>query len=115
VHEYSIVAALVDRVGRELDAHPGAIARKLHLRIGELAGVELELLRTAFLTFRERSVCADAELDIKPVAAAWQCSQCKLPIAAGAVLRCPSCGRPARLVAGDDIILERIEMEVRDV
>jgi hydrogenase nickel incorporation protein HypA/HybF len=115
VHEYSIVAALVDRVQRELDAHPGATARTLHLRIGELAGVELELLRTAFTTFRERSACAEAELAIEQVPAAWRCARCDRAIAAGAVLRCPGCGRPAELAAGDDIILERIEMEVRDV
>lgn len=115
MHEYSIVAALVDRVQRELDARPGAVARKLHLRIGELAGVELELLRTAFMTFRERSVCAVAELDIEQVPAAWRCTRCDVPIAAGAVLRCPGCGRPAQLASGDDIILERIDMEVRDV
>lgn len=115
MHEYSIVSALIDRVQREADAHPGAIVRKLRVRIGELAGVELELLRTAFLTFRERGVCAAAEIDIEPVPAAWRCKRCELPIAAGAVLRCPRCGRPAELAAGDDIILERIEMEVPDV
>jgi hypothetical protein len=31
----------------------------------------------------------------------------------GSVLRC--CDSPARLAAGDDILLERIEMEVPDV
>jgi hydrogenase nickel incorporation protein HypA/HybF len=115
MHEYSIVASLVDRVQREVDARPGAVVRRLHVRIGELAGVELDLLRTAFTTFGERSVCAGAELDIERVPAAWRCMRCDLPIAAGAVLRCPNCGRPARLAAGDDITLERIEMEVRDV
>lgn len=115
MHEYSIVAALVARVQREVDARPGAIARKLHVRIGELAGVELELLRTAFTTVRGRSACAEAELAIEPVAAAWRCARCELPIAPGAVLRCPSCGRPAGLATGNEIILERIDLEVRDV
>jgi len=115
VHEYSIVSALVDRVQREALAHPGAVVRKLWVRIGELAGVELDLLRTAFLTFRERGVCAAAELDIEQVPAAWRCKRCELAIAAGAVLRCPRCDRPAELAAGGDIILERIEMEVPDV
>ncbi len=115
MHEYSIVASLVDRVQREVDLHPGAIVRTLHVRIGELAGVELGLLRTAFETFRERTVCEGAELAIEPVAASWQCPRCHVPIETGAVLRCPTCDRPAHLAAGDDIILERIEMEVRDV
>lgn len=113
MHEYSIVASLVDRVQRELDAHPGAVARKLHVRIGELSGVEVPLLRTAYDTFRERSACASAELAIQPVAAEWRCDTCHHVLPAGAILRC--CGRPAKLAAGDDIILDRIEMEVRDV
>lgn len=114
MHEYSIVAALVDRVQREVDAHPGAVARKLRVRIGELAGVEPELLRTAFAVLREHGACAEAELEIEQVAAAWCCMRCDLPVAPGAVLRCASCGGPAGLAAGGDIILERIELEVRD-
>ena len=115
MHEYSIVSALLERVQREVMARPGAVARKLHVRIGEQSGVELDLLRTAFAMFRERSACAEAELELVPVPAVWRCTRCDLPIAAGAVLRCPSCGHPARLASGDDIILERIEMEVPDV
>jgi len=113
MHEYSIVASLVDRVQREVDARPGARVRRIHVRIGELAGVEVELLRTAFETFRERTVCDSAEIAIASIPAAWRCSKCGHPIEPGNPLRC--CDRPAKLAAGDDIILERIEMEVRDV
>ena len=115
MHEYSIVAALVDRVQREVAGRPGAIARKLRVRIGEQSGVELDLLRTAYTTFRARSACAEAELELVQVPAIWRCLRCDLSIPAGALLRCPSCGHPARLTSGDDIILERIEMEVPDV
>jgi hydrogenase nickel incorporation protein HypA/HybF len=113
MHEYSIVAALVDRVQREAYAHPGAIVRKLHVRIGELAGVEIELLQTAFETFREKTICEQTDLEIERIAAAWRCTACGQSIERGAPLRC--CDRPAKLAAGDDIILERIELEVPDV
>jgi hydrogenase nickel incorporation protein HypA/HybF len=102
-------------VQREVDARPGAIVHRLHVRIGELAGVELDLLRTAFETFRGHTVCDRAELALVLVPATWRCTPCDRIIAPGAVLRCPSCDRPARLDAGDEIILERIEMEVPDV
>ena len=115
MHEYSIISALLDRVQREIAAHPGAVARKLRVRIGEQSGIELELLRTAYATFRAGSACAKAELELVQVPTVWRCRHCDRPIAEGAVLRCPSCGRPARLASGDDIILERIEMEVPDV
>jgi len=115
MHEYSIVSSLVDRVQQIAGEHPCAIVRRLHLRIGELAGVEVELLRTAFDTFRARTVCDCAELAIRSVPAAWRCTRCNAEIASGAVLQCLACKRPATLVAGDDIILDRVEMEVPDV
>ncbi len=115
MHEYSIVSSLVDRVQREVAVYGADSVRRLHVRIGELSGVELDLLQTAFDTFRERTVCQGAELVIHPVAAEWKCTSCDRTVVRGSVLRCDTCGRPARLSRGDEIILDRIEMEVSDV
>ena len=115
MHEYSIVASLIDRVQQEAAAHGGTRVHRLHVKIGELAGVELDLLKTAFDTFRERTICDGAELAIEPVAATWGCTTCNRSVAKGAILRCDACGRPARLIQGDEIVLERIEMEAPNV
>ena len=115
MHEYSIVASLIDRVQQEAAAYDGARVHRLHVKIGELSGVELDLLKTAFDTFRERTICDGAELAIDTVAACWTCSACDRDVVRGAILRCDSCGRPARLKRGDEIILERIEMEAPHV
>lgn len=115
MHEYSIVASLIDRVEREASAHEGARVHKLHVSIGELAGVELDLLAVAFETFRDRTVCKDAELTIRTVEPLWACPSCERRLARGAILRCESCGRPATMTQGDEIILERIEMEAPHV
>ena len=45
----------------------------------------------------------------------WACPQCDFEVPTGHKLWCPQCDRPARLVGGDEIILEQIEMEVNDV
>ncbi|KPK17120.1 MAG: hypothetical protein AMJ62_02565 [Myxococcales bacterium SG8_38] len=115
MHEYSIVASLIDRVQQEAVAHGGTRVHRLHVKIGELAGVELDLLKTAFDTFREKTICDGAELAIDTVSAAWACPVCNRSFAKGAILRCDACGQPACMVRGDEIILERIEMEAPDV
>jgi hydrogenase nickel incorporation protein HypA/HybF len=113
MHEYSIVASLVDRVEHEVP--PGARVVCVHVSIGELSGVDVELLHTAFSTFAERTCCGGAQLDVRAVAARWACPGCGAELERGARLRCALCGRPARLLQGDEIVLERIEMEVPDV
>ncbi len=112
MHEYSIVQALLGQVERHARHHGASAVHRLHVSIGELSGVEVELLETAYDTFRERSVCAAAALEIHPVAAEWSCPGCSRAILRGAALRCPECGVPARLTRGDEIVLDRIEMEV---
>lgn len=115
MHEYSIVSALVDQVRQQAALHAGAEVRRLHVRIGELSGVDVGLLKTAYDTFRAKTVCDVADMDVESVPARWACPKCGRAFAAGEVLRCPTCARPARLVEGDEIILSRIEMEAPDV
>lgn len=114
MHEYSIIQALLEKVDQEARVRGACAVHRLHLRIGELSGVEVELLTTAFDTFRERSLCTGAEIEVEPVAAEWSCPGCGETIPRGAILRCGACGLPARLVRGDEIILDRIELEVPD-
>jgi len=114
MHEYSIVSALIGQVEAEAARRHASRVHRLRVQIGELAGVELELLRTAYMTFRERTICEVAELDVELVEARWICPGCGCALARGSLLQCSECERPARLVQGDEIVLERIEMEVDD-
>ena len=112
MHEYSIVQALLERVAAEARARQAIAVHRLSVRIGELSGVEVDLLTSAYETFRERTICERATLDLQRVPARWECPACGSAIARGDVLTCASCARPARLVQGDEIMLDRIEMEV---
>lgn len=112
VHEYSIVQALLDRVDAEARArHADSVAR-VRLAIGRLAGVESELLQSAFEVARVGTCCADAELEVRDVEPCWRCRDCGVEIVAGEVLRCPACGAAACLASGDEIVLESLELEV---
>ena len=112
MHEYSLIQALVERVEAEVVARSASAVHRLSVRIGEDAGVDVELFKTAFHTFRERTVCENAALDVVVVPVEWACQECGRRIEAGRALRCPDCLAPAKLIGGDEIILERIELEV---
>jgi hydrogenase nickel incorporation protein HypA/HybF len=112
MHEYSIVQALLERVEGEARARGATAVHRLSIRVGELSGVEPELLATAYRTFRDRTICQAADLDLEIVAAQWACPACGRAIGRGALLSCPTCAVPARLAQGDEIMLDRIEMEV---
>jgi hydrogenase nickel incorporation protein HypA/HybF len=110
MHEYSIVQSLVDSVAAVVPRP--AMIHRLEVRIGELAGVDCELLATAFEVFREGTLCDRATLTIDRIMARWECERCGREINSGAILRCSSCNAAARLACGDEIILQRIELEV---
>jgi len=114
VHEWSIVASLLAEIDRHTAAHGARGVRRVQLRLGELAGVERPLLEAAWETFRAGTPCAAAELDVRCAPARWRCGPCSRLLAPGARLRCPDCGAPAHLAEGDEILLERLELEVDD-
>ena len=61
-------AAPLDRVAREASAHHATKVRRLWLRIGEVSGVEVDLLRTAYEMCRERTICEGAALEVRQAA-----------------------------------------------
>lgn len=112
MHEYSIVQSLVNSVETVVRQHAGAAVHHVYVDIGELAGVDPDLLQTAYDTFRAGTICEEAPLTIERVRAKWQCPSCGGAIVRGAILRCPSCNEPAKLASGDEILLRRVELEV---
>jgi len=113
MHEYSLIEALIRRVEEEARRRSALAVHGVSVRIGELAGVDPELFRTAYETFRAGTVCADAPLAVRQVAATWSCPRCRRALVRGEVLSCPDCHEPARLDdGGDALTLDGIEMEV---
>lgn len=113
MHEYSLVEALIGRVEAEVRRRGAIKVHGLSVRVGELAGVDPELFQTAYDTFRAGTVCAEAPLTMKKVAASWTCPACRQAIPRGEVLTCRACGQPAKLDEGSDALtLDGIDLEV---
>ncbi|HEX7623183.1 MAG TPA: hydrogenase maturation nickel metallochaperone HypA [Anaeromyxobacteraceae bacterium] len=113
MHEYSLVEALMRRVEDEAQRRHALAIHGLKVSLGELAGVDPELFRTAFETFREGTPCEKASLELVRHPARWSCPKCARTFARGELLRCEACGEPARLDPNSDaLILESVDMEV---
>lgn len=115
MHEASLVDALFDEVDRAIGRHPAAAVREVTVRIGALAGVEVGLFRTAFEGLRGERGYGAASLVVDEEPARWRCEGCGRPVAAGELLACDGCGGRVTLAAGGEIILAKVELEVRDV
>ena len=113
MHEYSLVEALVRRVEDEARRRQATRIHCLRISVGELAGVDPALFRTAYETFRQGTLCEGTALELVSFPAEWSCPSCGKGIARGAILRCERCGDPARLSERSDaLLLESIDMEV---
>ena len=112
MHEYSIVQEMFDQIDRVVQERHAAGVRRISVRIGDAAGLDVGLFRSAFELFRERTICERAELVIEEVPARWVCPAGHGGLGGGRRLACQYCGKPARLEAGDEITLMGLDLEV---
>jgi hydrogenase nickel incorporation protein HypA/HybF len=112
MHEYSVIQALVGRVESEARSRGATGVHRVCVSIGELSGVDPGLLATAYDTFRAATICANAPLQLRTVEARWECRRCGRTVPRGEALQCADCHSPARMVQGDEIMLDQVELEV---
>ena len=115
MHEYSIVQSLLSRVQESTRAYDVSAVRALRVRIGALSGVDPELLRTAYDLCIPGTFCEGASLQIIEVPARWRCPRCGQQGSEGQALTCAACAVSLTLAEGDEIVLEKIDLEVNDV
>lgn len=113
MHELSLMEALRDQALAAAHADGASRITAIRLRVGELAGVEIEALRFAFPVVMAGTMAAGAELHIEIEPAECQCAACALPFpASDGCCDCPRCGAISRqLLRGRDLRLLELEVE----
>ncbi len=107
MHEASLMGELLAIVDRAARTEGGGPVRTVHLRIGEMAGVNEEALRFAFEVMSKGTAAEGSKLEIEKVPLRARCGACGADSnPADFVFRCPACG------SGDVMILAGREMEV---
>ena len=93
MHEFSLMKNLLDVVARTAEREGGGPVRTIHLRIGELSGVNESSLRFAFDVLSKGTVAEDGTLEYEIVPLAARCRNCGEEFKPrDLVFFCPSCG-----------------------
>lgn len=113
MHEYSIVQSLLESCEEHARQNDAKKVTKVVVKIGVLSGVEPDLLQTAFDTFKEQTVCHDAEFLINHQKIVIECFDCGTKSTLEKhEFSCPSCQSvDVKVVDGEDMFLMSLEME----
>ncbi len=113
MHEYSIVQALLNQCEDIATQNGAEKVLKIYLKIGVMSGVEPHLLKSAFDTFKQETMCADALLDIQEQRVIIKCKEC----GAETTLKeyryiCGECeSNNVEVIDGEEMYLMSLEME----
>lgn len=109
-----IMESALSLVSRHAAENKARRVSRIVLRIGALAGVELDALRFAFDAVSRGTVAEGAALEIEPVPVAVYCAGCKQEFSGetdGYIFTCPTCGDLCgEIRRGRELELSRIEM-----
>ena len=113
MHEYSIVQALLEQCENHAKANNATKVTKVVTKIGKLSGVEPHLLETAFETFKEKTVCDEAEFVMNLQNLRLYCNTCHEESEQSEVrYQCAHCqSTDVSVVDGEEMYLMTLEME----
>jgi hydrogenase nickel incorporation protein HypA/HybF len=114
MHELSIVEALIDQVGRELEqAHERGRVQRVELSIGRLSGVNCDSVRFAFQLLSPGTLMENSEIVIQQRKAVCHCQTCNARTEIDdLVVRCPQCqSNEISIEGGRELLLQSIEIE----
>ena len=112
MHEYSIVQSLIDACEENAKANDASKVTKVVVKIGVMSGVEPSLLKTAFDTFKEKTICKEAEFIMNIQSIIVLCNSCqKESTLAKLEYKCPSCESvDLKIIDGEDMYLMQLEL-----
>lgn len=114
MHELSVAQALIEQVENIVRDQHAQFATAIRIRIGPLSGIVPELLASAFPLAAAGSGAEQAKLELMEAPIRVVCQTCgaESEVSANRLL-CAKCGDwHTRVVSGDELILESVELEM---
>ena len=114
MHEFSVVQSLMGLIEENARQNNAKSVSKVVVKIGKMSGIEPHLLKIAFDTFKEKTICENAELEMVIQDVVAFCEDCgeEFVVEENRFV-CPDCGGfNLKVLDGEDMYLMSLEMEV---
>ena len=114
MHELSIVESLIELCEENALNNKACNVQEIYVKIGRLSGIEVDLFKRCFETFKENSNdCKNAKLSIELAPLEILCLKCdQTSILEENVFKCPKCQSiEYKITQGEDLHLMRLVME----
>jgi hydrogenase nickel incorporation protein HypA/HybF len=113
MHEISIAESIIDIAEANAREQNSCCIQVIKIRLGEFTTIAREALEFAFDVARQGTLAEDARLEIEIVPMVVHCVLCGSitePVRAICLI-CPQCGLPLKIVSGEELQVEYIEVE----
>lgn len=113
MHELSIVMSLMELCEQHAKENDVQSVTKVSVKIGKQSGVEPELLRSSFDTFKQGTICDKAEFDLHLQEVVVKCRDCEAEsVVENFNYICAECNSTnVEAIAGQEMHLMSLEME----
>ena len=114
MHELSIATDLVNTALRTAMENKARKVISITIEAGELAMVNPEQLEFMYDILVEDNMLKGSKLKIETVPAVGECAYCgyRGPIEDRFACSCPKCGLTLKIIAGRDVCLKNMELEI---
>ncbi|MFO7915075.1 MAG: hydrogenase maturation nickel metallochaperone HypA [Candidatus Krumholzibacteriales bacterium] len=113
MHEVSLMQNVISVVTETAERQGGGRVSSIHLKIGKMAGVNIDSLRFAFDIISKGTVAEDGRLEVEHVPLKLSCGGCGKEFSPDQFsLICPYCGgKNIDIVSGREMQVDYIMME----
>ena len=113
MHELAVAESILDIAQTEARRRSAVSIRRIKLQLGEFTTIVREALEFAFEAMRQGTIASEAVLDIEIIPTVVDCVICcaiTIPEKTLSLI-CSQCGFPLRIISGEELRIEYIEIE----
>jgi hydrogenase nickel incorporation protein HypA/HybF len=113
MHELGIASSILETVEAEAKKHPGAAFKVVGLRIGEVAGIDVDALTFGWEAITKDTKWEGLNLKVEQLPLRNRCRLCGCEFAVKDYeITCPDCGRnETENISGDELDIAYMEIE----